>query len=240
MKLSEIRIAAGYCGPPGAANGGYVAGVLASFMADGAAVRLQAPVPLEVPLSIHAGTDGGVELRHAATLIATAMPAPAELEVPSCLPFEAATDAAMRYRGLQDHPSPGCFVCGTARGDGLRIHAGPVVNGGHACVAAPWIPDAALEGTRGRVRPEFLWAALDCPGYFALVPDFRPMVLGTFEGRIERDVRVGEPCVVLGWRLGGERRKHHAGTALYGADGRCVARAVATWVELKVGAVEGA
>ena len=41
---------------------------------------------------------------------------------------------------------------------------------------------------------------------------------------------VGERCVVVGWPLGEEGRKLYAGTALYGEDGRPLARARATWI----------
>ena len=233
MRLSEIRISSRYCGPPGAGNGGYVAGLLASFSPQGASIRLQARSPLETSLAVHAGEDGVVELRDGANVIASATPAALDLDVPPPPTFDAAVDAGKGYRGLHDHPCPGCFVCGTGRSDGLRIFAGSLAHAGRECVAAAWSPDASLAGTRGRVRPEFLWAALDCPGYFALVPDFRPMLLGSLAGQVESEVRIGEPCVVLAWRLSVEGRKHRAGTALYGADGRCVARAAATWIELR-------
>ncbi|MCX7057519.1 MAG: hypothetical protein NTZ79_10085 [Proteobacteria bacterium] len=240
MQLSEIRIAARYCGPPEAGNGGYVAGLLAGFATESVSIRLQARSPLDMPLAVHAGDQGVVELRDGATLIATAWPQTLELDVPTAPNFDVAAEAATRYRGLRDHPCPGCFVCGADRADGLRIFAGALAHEGQECVAAVWTPDASLAGTRGRVRPEFLWAALDCPGYFALVPDFRPMLLGSLAGRVEAEVRVGEPCVVLGWRLGIEGRKHRAGTALYGADGRCVARMAATWIELRSAGFDGA
>jgi hypothetical protein len=121
MKLSEIRIASRFCGPPGAGNGGYVAGLLAGFTADCVSIRLQARSPLEVALAVHAGEDGVVELHDGATVIASARPATAELMVPAPVSIEVAADAAARYRGLRDHPCPGCFVCGTGRVDGLRI-----------------------------------------------------------------------------------------------------------------------
>ncbi|MBS0393753.1 MAG: hypothetical protein JSR54_03960, partial [Proteobacteria bacterium] len=118
-----------------------------------------------------------------------------------------------------------------ARRDGLSLTPGPLTIAGRACVATPWCPDASLAGTRGRVRPEFLWAALDCPGYFAIVDEPRSMLVGSFACRVDDVVAVGEPCVVVGWSLGGKGRTHRAGTALYGADGRCVASASALWIE---------
>jgi hypothetical protein len=231
MNLTTVSIAARFCGPPGSGNGGYVAGLLGAFSAEPLEVRLRAPVPLAVPLTIAAREAGALELRDEDRLIATAAPAPLDLEVPAAVPETAAIAAAADWRGAREHVSPGCFVCGPGRSDGLGLRPGPLVHEGLQCVATPWRPDATLAGTCGRVRPEFLWAALDCPGYFAVVPDSRTMLVGSFTGRVDDVVSVGERCVVAGWSLGGKGRTYRAGTALYGEDGRCVARAVALWIE---------
>lgn len=231
--LASVTIAPRFCGPPGSGNGGYVAGVLAGFLAGPAEVRLLKPPPLDVPLDVYALDDDVLELRDAGIALASASWSELALDVPPAPSMEAATQAARGYAGHAHHIFPGCFVCGTARapGDGLRIHAGPLRGEGFEGVAAPWRPDASLAGTRSRIRPEFQWAALDCPGYFAVAPDSRVMLLGSFAARIDRTVNVDEPCVVAGWRIDGDGRRQRAGTALYGADGDCVARAVATWIE---------
>jgi hypothetical protein len=64
--------------------------------------------------------------------------------------------------GVIDH----CFVCGRARDDGFCVFPGPVA--GTDLVASPWTPPTWAADEDGLVRPEFVWAALDCPGYFAL------------------------------------------------------------------------
>ena len=101
-------------------------------------------------------------------------------------------------------------------------------------MAAPWVPEASLTDERGAVRPEFLWAALDCPSGWAAIVEAggRPSVLGELAARVVGAVRVGEPCVVLGWALGGEGRKRFAGSVILGDDGtlRAVARAI--WIAL--------
>jgi hypothetical protein len=74
-------------------------------------------------------------------------------------------------------------------------------------------------------------AALDCPGYFAVTPGERTMLLAQFTTQMERLVRVGEPCTVIGWSIGSNGRKHEAGTALFGADGELCGRARALWIE---------
>ena len=232
--LAEVEIAPRYCGPPGSGNGGYVAGLLAGFAAEPMEVRLQVPPPLSVPLTVTARGDG-YQLSRGDTVIATATPRAVEFEVPAAVPYAVAAAAAASYRGFSHHVFPRCFVCGPGRaaGDGLRVFPGALSHAGQSVVAAPWVPDASLAGTRARVRPEFLSAVLDCPGYFAVTAEARVMLLGSFACRIDADVEVGEQCVVVGWRLGGSGRKHQAATVLYGADGTARARALATWVELK-------
>jgi hypothetical protein len=232
-RLATVTIDARYRGPPGSGNGGYVAGMLAGFLAGPAEVRLARPPPLDRPLDVRMLDDDSLELLDGEVTLASARWADVELDVPPPPPYALAEQAAKGYVGHRQHIFPGCFVCGTAResGDGLRIHAGPLRLDSRDTVAAPWRPDTSLAGTRGRIRPEFQWAALDCPGYFAVAPDSRVMLLGSFAARIDRTVEVGEPCIVVGWRLDGEGRKQRAGTALYGAGGDCVARALATWIE---------
>jgi hypothetical protein len=231
MNLGTVSVAPRYCGPAGSGNGGYVAGLRAGFVPEPVEVRLRAPVPLAVPLGVAAGEGGVIELRAGERLIASAAPADLELEVPPAVPEGEASAAAARWRGRREHVSPGCFVCGPARADGLGLTPGPLLHAGRECVATPWRPDGSLAGTRGRVRPEFLAAALDCPGYFAIVPDSRVMLVGSFTGRVDDTVAVGEQCVVVGWSLGGKGRSFRAATALYGDDGRCVARAATLWIE---------
>ncbi|MBS0375976.1 MAG: hypothetical protein JSR73_15460 [Proteobacteria bacterium] len=235
MNLATLRIATRFCGPPGSGNGGYVAGLMAGYAPDTVEVRLRAPVPLDQALPLLATPDGGLELRAGERAIATAAPLDLDLEVPPAVPFAAAVEAAARWRGAREHVSPGCFVCGPGRRDGLGLTPGPLEHGGRACVAAPWQPDPSLAGTRGRVRPEFLWAALDCPGYFAVIPDARTLLVGSFCCRVDETLAVGEPSVVVGWSLGSRGRTHRAATALYGEDGRCVARATALWIEPRAG-----
>jgi hypothetical protein len=232
--IARVEVAPRYCGPPDSGNGGYVAGLLASFAPEPMEVRLRVPPPLGVPFDVVA-TGAGFELRDGETIVATAVPALVDLQPRPAPTLEQARAAAAGYAGFRHHVFPRCFVCGPARaaGDGLRIfpgaHAGDLV-------AAPWRPDASLAGTRGRIRPEFLWAALDCPGYFAVAPERSVMLLGSLACRIEGEVEVGEDCVVAGWGLGGEGRKRRAATALYGADGAPRAYALATWIELKAAA----
>ena len=103
----------------------------------------------------------------------------------------------------------------------------------HAVFAAPWVPHTSLDDGSGRVAPEFLWAALDCAGAFAVMPTgMQPIILGELSARLDGDVAIGERCVVAAWAIGVEGRKRFAGTALYSAAGVAVAVARATWIEI--------
>ena len=130
---------------------------------------------------------------------------------------------------------PGCFVCGPARaaGDGLRVFPGRVP--GRALWAAPWTPDETVVGADGRVRPEVLWAALDCPSGIAAaeaapVPAGTAAVLGRMTATVRGRPRPGDRCRVVAWPLAGDGRKLHAGSALLGPDGEVLAAARTVWI----------
>ena len=65
-----------------------------------------------------------------------------------------------------------------------------------------------------------------------------PMLLGEFIAHVDRCVHVDEPCVVLGWQLAANGRKHEVGTALFDEEGELCARARATWIEPRKAAGE--
>ncbi len=80
--------------------------------------------------------------------------------------------------------------------------------------------------------PEFVWAALDCPGAYACGFGERGvLVLGRLAARVDALPHAGERCVVVAWPLGDEGRKAYAGTALYGEGGRLLGVARATWIQ---------
>ncbi|HEX7374867.1 MAG TPA: hypothetical protein VF277_07825 [Steroidobacteraceae bacterium] len=230
--MKTLTVAARYNGPPDSGNGGYVCGAFAVTAGLDMRVRLAAPPPLETPLGIEQDAATGTCRLHAGErLIATGTPARLQLDVPSPPPYVSAVWASQHYAGFRDHIFADCFVCGPhrRRGDGLRIFPGALESG---IVAAPWLPADTLDGGDGKVAVEFHWAALDCPGYFAITPGRRKMVLGEMQAHVDRCVHVGEACTVIGWRLGSAGRKHEAGTALFDEDGELCARARATWIDL--------
>jgi hypothetical protein len=230
--LTTLTIASRYKGPPTSGNGGYVCGLIAVTLQAELKVRLLSPPPLETPLELASQGEGEWVLSSTAGPVARGVAGRLELEVPSPPQYVQAVWASQHYPGFREHAFPECFVCGPhrRRGDGLRIFPGMLDTG---IVAAPWLPADDLDGGDGKVAVEFLWAALDCPGYFAVSGGRRPMMLGEMQAHVDRRVHVGEPCTVIGWRLGAEGRRHYAGTAIFDEDGELCARARATWVELK-------
>jgi len=224
----EIVVGARFNGPPGSGNGGYTCGLLAAAVGVPVAeVTLRRPPPLDVPLRVEGG-----EAYDGEHLVAAATEAAVAVEPPPFPGYDAARAAESGYAGLRDHPFPTCFVCGPQRGDGLGLYPGPV---GHDVVAATWTPPADLADGDGTVRSEFVWAALDCPGAWALLQtDEAPIVLGRLAVAIHAPVTSGRPHVVTGWRLAPrEGRKHYAGTAVHDAAGTLLATARATWVGLQ-------
>lgn len=207
-------------GPAGSGNGGYSAGVFATAAGPGpGTVTLRVPPPLETPLTVR---DGRVT-RDDGSLVAEVAPAPPQ--PPAAVPpvdWARAVAAAERYPGLVEHPFPTCYVCGPRHPDGLRIFPGPV---GDGRTAAPWtVPD--------EVSVPLVWAALDCPGGWAVLAPGRPFVLGRMSGYVHALPQPGDRCVVVGTVTGTEGRKAHVATSLYGPDGTLLARAAATWLSV--------
>jgi hypothetical protein len=227
-----LVIARRFRGPPTSGNGGYTCGMLAAAASRAVEVRLVKPPPLDRRLEIvDDPATGGLRLVDGGDTIATAAPKDFELEVPKPPTYAQALAAVSNYEGFPEHAYSDCFVCGPVRqrGDGMRIFASPIP--GMDLVAAAWLPDRSLVGPDGKVLPEFMWAALDCPGFFASGVAAKGALLGTYAARIDRCVHLDTPCVVIGWALRHEGRKHVVGTAIFDNFGELCGRALATWIE---------
>jgi hypothetical protein len=217
----EVTIERRYRGPLTSANGGYACGRLAVYLdAEEVEVTLRLPPPLERPLAVE--RDGElVRLLDDDALVAEARPAPVDVDSPPPVSLEEAEGA--RDRHVRDGGSDfgECFVCGT-RADGLQVHVGPVA-GREPLHAAPVVLD--------RHAPELVWAAIDCPGAYAVGAEGRgDVVLGRMTARVERVPRPSERCAVVSWPLGEDGRKLHAGTALFAGDGALLALAKQVWI----------
>jgi hypothetical protein len=251
--LTTLAVPPRFAGPPSSANGGYLAGRLAAHVPTHGAVQvtLRVPPPLDTPMTVERDGDG-VRLTTGDRLVAEAAPAALDVDVVEPVAFATAREAATRYGGLEDHPFPHCFVCGPARepGDGMRLFPGRLDDRADT-VAAAWVPDASLgtdhgeagaDGSAGEgltpaaggdaaeAAEEFVWAALDCPGGWAVDLTGRPMVLGRMTCQVDEIPRVGEQCVVMGRVLGQEGRKTFTTTTAYDTDGRVLGRAHAVWI----------
>ncbi len=217
-----MTIARRYRGPLDSANGGYAAGLLGARLGDAAEVMLRLPPPLERPLAVRREGDR-LLLLDGDLLIAEAAPGDPALQAPAP-PTPAEAQAASEGVGAFGPPQfAECFVCGVREdGTGLGIHPGPLP-GGDGLVATTW--------TASDVKPEVVWASIDCPGAYAVGETGRgEPVLGRMTARVERLPEDGEPCIVVGWPLAEDGRKLHAGTALYSRDGEVLALARQVWI----------
>jgi hypothetical protein len=234
----SVTIPVRFNGPLESGNGGYSAGALAAFLEGAVEVSLRRPVPLDTALRVSREDDGKVLALDGGDLVAEARSVPDfELDVPVPIGVEEARAATAGYRGKTDGPFSNCFVCSRIRKDTLGVHAGPVA--GRELVATPWTPPQWADGGSGAVRPEIVWAVLDCPTYFAAYmhhPEpLPPGVLARFTGRLDAPVAVGEEHVVISWPLQAYGRKHHAGVAVVSAGGEVLARAQALLIEPRLG-----
>ena len=221
----ELVIDRRFRGPESSGNGGYTAGLAAQLVGgDTVEVTLRVPPPLDTPLRIE--RDGGaVRILDGETLVVEAKPAELELDLPEPVSFAEAVRRSAAQPDDPHHPFPTCFVCGPARteGDGLRLRAAPL---GDGRLVAPWRPESD--------DPALVWAALDCPGAFAVNPDMSrgATVLGRLTARVLEPPKAGQECVVVAWPLGGDdERRLYAGTALF-SDGQPLAYARAIWFRL--------
>jgi hypothetical protein len=228
--LAPLTIARRFRGPRTSANGGYASGLLAQAAQElglddgpGVEVTLRLPPPLERPLDVVRDGERALMLDGEA-LVAEARTGDPGVTPPTPPTFAEAENAARALSGLGAPVFDECFVCGTRReGDGLEIHAGLVAGRDDRLVATTWIATD--------VRPEIVWAVIDCPGAYSLHGDGRgDPVLARITARVDRLPEAGERCVVVGWPLDEDGRKRHAATALYGEDGLPIAVSRQLWI----------
>ena len=248
--VDEVVIERRFRGPPGSGNGGYTCGLAAAALPDAEVVEvtLRSPPPLERALTLARVGAGRAELRDGdgpdATLVAEAQRADAELPAPEPPSEQAAAGAAIV---MPEHPFPECFACGPDRSadDGLCLFPGPLHD--HGVIACTWTPDASTSQDGRSVRPEIVWAALDCPtgwatgrawGDLPQPPEWESeqthaMVLGRLTARLIADVPVERPAVVTAWRTSGRGRRREAGAAVHAPGGEALAVGHGVWIELR-------
>jgi hypothetical protein len=225
-----------YCGPPDAGNGGYVGGILARRLGGTVEANFRRPVPLDRELHLDQGSDGALRLYDHGNLLVEAAPSTVTLAVPEAPTLQEAEAASGRHIGrVTRTPFVRCFGCGLERGAGygLRIFAGP--SDRENLYAAPWLPESTFADADGRVRPEFVWASLDCSAGFALMGlKLRTFVTAQLAVDIRERPYAGAPYVVAAWVVGRGERKNVCGTALFAIDGRLLALARSLWIEVGI------
>jgi hypothetical protein len=227
--LDPLVVPARFNGPAGSGNGGWSAGALAAYVdADGGAVEvtLRQPPPLDTPMEV-VEDDGVMTAMHEGAPALVARRAALAPEGVPAVSMALAREAATRYPGLEQHPFPTCFTCGTERepGDGLRIFPGRVDDlDGRPRVAAPWVT--------GEADLRVVWAALDCAGAWAADMEDRMMVLGRMTAEVLGTPVAGEEHVVVGLARGSEGRKHRTATTVVDPRGAVLGRAEQVWIEV--------
>jgi hypothetical protein len=229
-----LTIPGHFNGPPGSANGGYTCGRVAQLVGgEVVEVSLRVPPPLERELEVV--RDGErVELRDGDTLVAEGGPSELLLDVPEAVPLDEIAEASRTGSDewSANHPFPTCVVCGPGREDGLRIFPAALPRR-ERLFGACWTPDASTGN--GSVRPELVWAALDCPTSApgANWGEGPPIVLASLTARTGCPVRVGEPHTILAWGLEVDGRKRRSAAALYDSNGFLLCASKALWIELR-------
>lgn len=227
VPAEALTIPAFFNGPIDSGNGGYASGVFAGLIDGPAEVSLKSPVPLGRPLDAAPTGDGSIHVLDGDVLVAEVQAvdsAGAGPGLPPAVNAEEARRASESYSIADDGVFSRCFVCGPAREDSFGVFAGVVE--GRDVVASPWTPPGWTAGEDGKVRPEFVWAVLDCPTYVALYPDSMPMsFLVRMSARIDVPVEAGSEHVVMAWPVERDGRKHHAASAVMSAEGEPLATA---------------
>lgn len=221
-------------GPRRSSNGGFAAGTFAAFVGGTASVRLMAPPPLGIPLTVTSGSAVATIRDGVRTIASAKRVSPFRLEPPIVPSMEVVEAASLLYPGRKTRNAlSDCIVCGPDRADGMHVTPGPLSIPGHDLLVAPFVPHER-EAVDGLVRPEAVWGALDCPSYpAALMRKRRIAFLGELTAHRRREIRVGEELVVVGWTIDAGTRSHRTATVIIDADDEVVASAHATWVELK-------
>jgi hypothetical protein len=219
-------------GPPDSVNGGYACGVVAGLLNGLVEVTLRRPPPLDTRLTATRLSAELVEVHDGHGLVAEGRPSNGHMPILPPVGFQQSVEAAAGYRGFDPGATfASCFVCSPEREDGLRIFPGPVAGG----LAAPWTPDPSLVDQAGYIRSEIVWAALDCPTFFASTDPGQLALLGRMTAALKHGLRGGEPHVVVAQRMGSEGRKRFGSSAIYAADGELCAVARAPWITIDYG-----
>lgn len=233
--MPEVIVESRFKGPPTCGNGGYVAGLLARLAGGHRTVAMRLPTPLDTPLAYNTDGDAPAQLIDGDKLVAEAKLAdPAALPEPPAPPTLAEAEAA-GATALSYHPT--CLSCGDKldAASGLRVLVGQLEGRPAGQLAGVWTVDPAFTDSDGLAPEEIVWAAIDCPGYYAWVATEgrHGAMTGTMQAEVLERPAAGDRCIVLAWPI--ERpseRRQVSGVALFSADGRLLARALQVWIRM--------
>jgi hypothetical protein len=222
--VPSVLVPARFNGPPASGQGGYSAGALAAHLDGAATVSLRRPVPLDEELEVRVEDDAARAYADEEVVIEALAASPLATWDAPAVSLEEARAASARFAppagGTFDH----CFVCGRARhDDGFGVFPGLVE--GTDLVAAPWTPPAWSADADGTVLPEFAWAVLDCPGYFAAFGLGGDLAyLARIQSELHAPIRAGVEYVAVGLPRERDRRKGFAATAILDSGGAVLAQ----------------
>jgi hypothetical protein len=101
-------------------------------------------------------------------------------------------------------------------------------------LACDWQPDASLVDSQGIVATEFVWSALDCPGFFALgLPEDKISLLAQTTCSIDKPIPGNQPLIIFAWKRYIDGRKGFSAAALANSEGEVIARPEHLWIQLK-------
>ena len=251
---APISIDSVYNGPVNCGNGGYISGLLASFIDGDAEIRINAAFPVETPLQVKE-TDKGIGVYLDDKLLGSARSIQLELTIPSPPNVESARAASQRFDFIHSSAPQGCYVCSPLRPveNGLRVYCGAVdeliapdsdvdwrTQTEHNIVAALWRPTDNLCNSEGKgechIDNIYTWSALDCPGAYAIKaaePDAGLQLLGTCSGSIKTPLKPDEDYIVSSWKISpNSGRKRFMGVAIHNTAGELMACAEQIWIDV--------
>ncbi len=227
-ELKKIIIERRHQGPFGAANGGYVAGILGDALGGApSSVRLHQPIPVDTPIFVYRRGDTAF-IRHDDRTVATAELVHETIPTTPFVPVSDAQDGSEHVLDLGMFG--GCFVCGQSAPEGLGVQPKALRDGRFAAI---WKPVESGHITGSRVPAVYLRSALDCPGGFAALSANNTLALtGTLTSRIEFLPETETTLVVIGEATHADGRKLGAVSSIYTESGDLVATASAIWIAI--------
>lgn len=227
--MPTIRIENRFKGLHDRGQGGYTAGLLASYLEGNAKVTLLAPPPLEEDMDV-VSSDDGLELRHDERVIARAAQDTRPMRDLRPVSLAAAQAATARFPGTFHHDASGCFSCGNEPGT-MAVHVGPTESAG--IYATPWTPPA-WTASNLHVDEPFVWTASDCAAGWRAGSEPEPRLAVTAWIRTEVLIPLAPDVtyVVASWSDPWDGRKCLAGTHIFDQDGKQVARSESFWISI--------